>query len=324
MSLDSIGFYTLTDARVAQLSPSSPMWRCELILTDRCNFQCGYCRGLKPELQGDMPIQQVDTIIANWSRTGLKNIRFSGGEPTLYPHLVRAVKIAKYHDVERVAISTNGSASQELYQELVTAGVDDFSISLDACCAGDCALMAGVKNEKLFDKITDNIRFLSSRVYTTVGVVLTPSNVDTVGGTIQLAHELGVHDIRIIPSAQWNGKLVDAVSALSEETVACNKILSYRVNNIIDGRHVRGIQPSDSKRCYLPIDDSAVAGTYHFPCVIYLREMGAPIGKVGKEMRAERIAWSHEHNTHADPICKKNCLDVCIDYNNAVRGQPCS
>ncbi|KKM04955.1 hypothetical protein LCGC14_1758930, partial [marine sediment metagenome] len=23
--------------------------------------------------------------------------------------------------------------------------------------------------------------------------------------------------------------------------------------------------------------------------------------------------------THLNPICRKNCLDVCIDYNNKVR-----
>jgi len=26
------------------------------------------------------------------------------------------------------------------------------------------------------------------------------------------------------------------------------------------------------------------------------------------------------HNSFNDKICRKNCLDVCIDYNNKFRG----
>ena len=54
--LDDIGFYTLTEDRVLQLGPRSPMWRTELIVTDRCNFKCPYCRGLLPALRGDIEI----------------------------------------------------------------------------------------------------------------------------------------------------------------------------------------------------------------------------------------------------------------------------
>ena len=60
----------------------------------------------------------------------------------------------------------------------------------------------------------------------------------------------------------------------------------------------------------------AVALNYHFPCVIYMREQGNPIGKVSKNMRKERQEWFEKHNTFLDPICKNNCLDVCRDYNN--------
>jgi hypothetical protein len=63
----------------------------------------------------------------------------------------------------------------------------------------------------------------------------------------------------------------------------------------------------------------AVLGDDHYPCIIYLREGGRPIGKVGPNMRQERSAWCDRHDAHKDPICSKNCLDVCVDYNNKVR-----
>jgi hypothetical protein len=35
--------------------------------------------------------------------------------------------------------------------------------------------------------------------------------------------------------------------------------------------------------------------------------------------REERKTWFENHDTLKDKICKENCLDVCIDYNNKWR-----
>ena len=78
---------------------------------------------------------------------------------------------------------------------------------------------------------------------------------------------------------------------------------------------MRGIKKDNFNRCPLVMDDMAIAGEYHFPCIIYFREQGDPIGKVGPNMRRERVEWWKKHDTYKDKICKGNCLDVCIDYN---------
>ena len=44
MKLEEIGFYTLDDERAKHASETSPLWRCELLLTNKCNFHCPYCR----------------------------------------------------------------------------------------------------------------------------------------------------------------------------------------------------------------------------------------------------------------------------------------
>lgn len=93
-------------------------------------------------------------------------------------------------------------------------------------------------------------------------------------------------------------------------------ILKYRINNVFNNVNVRGIQPENSKNCWIALDDMVVAGDYHFPCVIYMREQGNPIGKVGPNMRQERREWVKIHDTHSDPICQKNCLDCIVLYND--------
>ena len=50
-----------------------------------------------------------------------------------------------------------------------------------------------------------------------------------------------------------------------------------------------------------------------------MREKGDPICKVGSGMRERRVEWAVTHDTYKDDICRKNCLDVCIDYNNKYK-----
>lgn len=309
MNLEEIGFYTLENNRAKNCSQNSPLWRCELILTGLCNFKCPYCRGSRTD--EDIPLDKALYIIDKWISEGLKNIRFSGGEPTLYSHLPRLVEHCNKNGVERIAISTNGSANIGYYKHLVELGVSDFSISLDACCSTFGDKMAGV--DGMWDKVVSNIKTLSKLTYVTVGCVFTEDTVDELPKTISFASSLGVSDIRIISSAQNN---ITPKITIPKNILDKHPILKYRVNNFNTGRDVRGIKESDCHKCHLVKDDMAVEGDFHYPCIIHLRESKNPIGSIHGDIRKDRYEWFKNHNCYNDPVCKSNCLDVCIDYNN--------
>ena len=305
MKLEDIGFYTLSDERARNSSMDSPLYRCELLLTNKCNFNCIYCRGLKGE---DISFKEAKRTLIYWINEGLKNIRFSGGEPTLYKDLPQLVNFCKRNEVEHIAISTNGSADIDLYKNLIEEGVNDFSISLDACCASTGDMMSGTKG--IWAKVIKNIEILSALTYVTVGVVLNEKNRKEKEHIVLLADDLGVSDIRIISSAQHNMG-VDIILA----QIMINKypILKYRMSG---RRSIRGMDLSDSKKCKLVLDDMAVWDGYHYPCIIYLREKGNPIGEVNDRIRADRYEWFLYHNSYNDNICRNNCLDVCCEFNN--------
>jgi molybdenum cofactor biosynthesis enzyme MoaA len=313
MTLEQIGFYTLSDARADAATTATRLMRAELILSARCNFACPYCRGVGGP---DLPLADALATVNAWAADSLFAIRFSGGEPLLYRGLLTLVKAARAGGIERIAISSNGSAPLRMYKDLLAAGVNDLSISLDACCAEDADKMAGGIKGK-WPRVVANIKALSAETYVTVGVVLTDDNVAKADEIIRFAADLGVGDIRIIPAAQSGNRLHEV--QVSADLLERYPILRFRIANLVAGATVRGLKGTDSRHCGLVYDDMAVCEGSHYPCIIYLREGGEPIGPIGPDMRAirtARAAWSTAHDTHADPICAKNCLDVCVAYNN--------
>jgi len=314
MNLEDIGFYTLENKRAMQTSEKSPLWRCELLLTSKCNFKCPYCRGTSDD--ADITFLQAKNVVDKWCDEGLKNIRFSGGEPTIVKWLPNIVEYTKNKkSIEHIAISTNGSKNLDYYLNLHKLGVNDFSISLDACCSSYADKMAGVNG--YFETITENIRELSKITYVTVGCVFNENNVDMFLDTIYFADSLGVSDIRIISSAQYN-KMIDTLLKIPDYIKNKYPILKYRINNYLKNRNVRGIKKTDCHKCYLMLDDMAIKGENHYPCIIKMREGCSPIGNINDNFRKDRLNYFNNMDTFNDEICRTNCLDVCIDYNNTA------
>lgn len=316
--LEDIGFYTLTDKRAMNSCVSSNLERTELIITSLCNFKCPYCRGTDINgSQGHMELKEIKEVINTLASEGVQNIRFSGGEPTIHPDIKEIVRYTKTtcKGVKNIAISTNGSRSKRFYQELIDLGVSDFSISLDACCAEIGDKMAGGR-EGVWKRVVSNIEFLSKQVYVTVGIVIDHDNVSGMRETIMFAHNLGVSDIRLISAAQWDDPSIFKSLSLPEEVLEKHPIMRYRLNNFTSGRNVRGLRSGDSTKCALALDDVIVKGKYHYKCVIHMREGGDPLGEVNSGMREVRETFYRNHDAMVDAVCRKNCLDVCIDYNN--------
>ena len=300
MKLEEIGFYTLSDARVT--CDHDCIMRCEIVITRQCNFKCPYCRGIESKT---VSLEEVKSWIDIINKDGIYAIRFTGGEPTLHPDLLEIVKYAKKVGVTMIAISTNGSADISYYKKLIDNGVNDFSISLDACCSEVGHKMCGI--DGAWEKVIENIKELSKLCYVTVGVVIHDKEQDP-EKIIQFAHDLGVADIRIISSAQTNDDI-----KVKDIITNNHPILKYRLSK---HRPLRGIFDNDCFKCPLVLDDVAILNGLHYPCIIYMREKGMPIEELNKDFKIDREKWFLNHNTKLDPICKKNCLDVCVEYNN--------
>ena len=89
-------------------------------LTDKCNLRCVYCM---PEdkvyennlINNNLSFNDYKFIINALAQVGISKIKFTGGEPLLYPHLIDLIKYT-YNEcnIEDISISTNGIGLNEL------------------------------------------------------------------------------------------------------------------------------------------------------------------------------------------------------------------
>ncbi len=106
-------------------------------LTDRCNLRCTYCmpeEGLdwlaKPDLLTDDEIVRLVAIAV--TRLGVREIRFTGGEPLLRRGLVGIVaRTTELTPRPEVSLTTNGIGLARQAQALKDAGLDRVNVSLD-------------------------------------------------------------------------------------------------------------------------------------------------------------------------------------------------
>lgn len=110
-------------------------------LTDRCNLRCTYC--MPKEIFGAdyeflrksewLRFSELDDLVEGFVRLGVRKVRLTGGEPLLRPGINKYIHGLKHlHEIEDVALTTNGLRLAERVGELKQAGLDRITVSLDA------------------------------------------------------------------------------------------------------------------------------------------------------------------------------------------------
>ncbi|MDQ6688075.1 MAG: GTP 3',8-cyclase MoaA [Actinomycetota bacterium] len=106
-------------------------------LTDRCNLRCTYC--MPAEGLDWLPGEEVlsDDEVVRLVRIGvemlgIREVRFTGGEPLLRKGLVDVVRRTKALDPSpEVSLTTNGLGLSRIARALAEAGLDRVNVSLD-------------------------------------------------------------------------------------------------------------------------------------------------------------------------------------------------
>jgi len=107
-----------------------------LSVTDRCNFRCLYC--LEPDTrflprQELLYLEEYVQIIKSCHELGVRSLRITGGEPTLYPELDELIAEAGRIGLDDIAMTTNGwSLDLERARRWHDSGLKRLTFSLDS------------------------------------------------------------------------------------------------------------------------------------------------------------------------------------------------
>ena len=116
-------------------------------ISAKCNFNCWFCAykdGMRPHAFMDFELYKH--VLNKCYDAGFREVGlFYLGEPTLYPHLVEAIKYAKEIGFTYVFFTTNGlPITEKLMNDLIDAGLDSIKFSINSFSNEDLKESTGV------------------------------------------------------------------------------------------------------------------------------------------------------------------------------------
>ena len=154
-----------------------------IVLTNRCNNHCVYCRTDKRPQNDVWTSETLKTVMQDMKRAGTRRIHFTGGEPMLRSDLGELVTYAKKLGFF-VGISTNGYQVAKRINEL--KGVDVVFLSYD----GPPKVHSRLRGERNVGEVKSALSALKEagiRVWTST--VLTQWNADFVEDIVDFARQ---------------------------------------------------------------------------------------------------------------------------------------
>lgn len=108
-----------------------------LSVTDKCNMRCFYCmpEGFKgfeiPE--NWLTFDEVERVIAAFTRLGVSRVRLTGGEPLVRKNLPDLIsRLSALDGLDDLSLSTNASLLSHYAEGIQQAGVSRINVSLDS------------------------------------------------------------------------------------------------------------------------------------------------------------------------------------------------
>ena len=219
-------------------------------LTDRCNLRCAYC--MPPEgldwLPGDEVLtgdEIVRLIRIGVTRLGIREVRFTGGEPLLRRDLETIVtRTAALAPRPEISMTTNGIGLARRAGALRAAGLDRINVSLDTLRPEVFRKLA--RRDRLPD-VLDGLSAAAAAGLTPVkvnAVLMRGINDDEAAPLLAYCVERG-YELRFIEQmpldAQHGWKRAEMVTA--DEIFAS---LSAEFSLVPDQAHARGSAPAET------------------------------------------------------------------------------
>jgi molybdenum cofactor biosynthesis enzyme MoaA len=137
-------------------------------LTSACNLKCSYCHNEGQEApwrhqrKTSALLDNIEKLLDVAARYSVKSVKFSGGDPGVYPGFVELMEAItgwrdRYPDIGKWGMGTNGAPflNAKKFQALVTSRLDNISIGIDSVEPGELSKPSspvGIPGQTLIDK----------------------------------------------------------------------------------------------------------------------------------------------------------------------------
>jgi len=195
--------------------PSAP-YRMDLAITYRCNNNCSHCYNARSRQYPELSLDEWKRIIDRVWNQRIPHIVFTGGEPTLSPHLPELIAYAESLGVI-TGLNTNGRklADPAFVQSLVDAGLDHVQITLESHDPAIHDKMVAAKGA--WEQTVAGVRnVVASPLYIMTNTTLLTHNSPTARETLNFLGELGVPTVGL-NALIYSGKGEEVETGLPEE-----------------------------------------------------------------------------------------------------------
>ncbi|MCP4349093.1 MAG: radical SAM protein [Desulfobacterales bacterium] len=317
--------------------------RVTLFTTYRCNLNCIYCKTIQKNRQKPYPAKDDEVSLAHFrqilemlSGCSLKHIHFTGGEATVVNELPEMVELARKKGI-LCSITSNGMTDKNVYEKLVSAGLSEIRISLDTHDADEFDRI--VRRTGAYARVLDNIRHLidlrdqhKNGLFVIINMCVGKYNRHRMAEFVRKTLDLNPNDIKLITVVQSRNGLGDFTQkqkVLEEIRDSLSKfpqnsfpLLRYKLKTVFspDALGVKDlISKQLLKNCFIPLTERTLDTKYYYPCSVYLREGGKPLGRIDEDdletQQAKTIEFMNKSNCLEDSVCREYCINCCKKFN---------
>jgi molybdenum cofactor biosynthesis enzyme MoaA len=328
-----------------EVAETTALHRVTVFVTYKCNLECTYCKTIvrtaedlraRPQRAKSYDREQFERLLAAHGATPIEHLHFTGGEATLLRDLPDMVRAAKAHGVGCVSITTNGTLPPQTYTRLVHAGIDEIRISLDdahlAEFEGD-TLRPGTRGRAIETvRELGALRRAGHPFFLILNTVVELRNRAALPELVSFLLSLHPDDLKLITSVDEKGEL-GAFAGAGDVIARLERILDgypaerfpllrRKIHTVFatEAIGLDSVRPraDGTWRCYIPLTERTVDGAYYYPCSVYLREGGQPLGSFDdphEVQRAKTAEFVARGDCLSDPICSRYCLHCTREFN---------
>ena len=225
-------------------------------ITYKCANRCVFC-ATGDRINASLDWEKIEGILRQHRDEGTDQLDIDGGEPTLHPRLVDAIRLTREIGYRSINVTSNGRLLQDrdLAERLLDSGISHLLISLHGATADvhDAATDAPGSFEQTIAGIDQVMALRPAHVETGMNVTIVRCNVDHLMPLTELAIAKGFSKINFQFTTPFGRAYEDVVPPLDEAARAVMAVIDRYADQI-------QIHVINAQFCAFPGYEQYVAG----------------------------------------------------------------